>query len=63
MAVCEQLTLFDLAPYIVSQPSGDNFKLVKFQGGIQRQFHDIQLKLEFPTEVKTRLVHDPGLAA
>jgi hypothetical protein len=63
MAVCEQLALFDLAPYIVSHPSGDDFKLVKVQGDIQRQFQDIQLELEFPTEVKTRLVYDLGLAA
>jgi hypothetical protein len=54
MAQYEQLNLFDPAPYIISQLPVNSIKLAIVKGAYHRQFHDIQLELEFPIEVDNK---------
>jgi hypothetical protein len=54
MAQYEQLNLFDPAPYIISQLAVNSIKLAIVKGAYHRQFHDIQLELEFPIEVDNK---------
>jgi hypothetical protein len=63
MAQYEQLSLFDPIPYIVSQLAVDSIKLTIVKGVHHRQFHDIQLELEFPTEADDKSGDDLRRAA
>jgi hypothetical protein len=62
MAQYEQLNLFDLAPYIVSQVAVDRIKLAILKDEAHDEFHH-QLELEFPSEDNDEFGDDFRLAA
>jgi hypothetical protein len=63
MAQYEQLNLFDLAPYIVSQLAVNSIKLTIVKGSHHRRFYDIQLELEFLAQADSKPGDDLKLAA